>query len=173
MLAKAPELIFLFAFVSSVVLGLRAHAPLIAFNGSRSAPIGFYFLSKRNVHPGDLVLTRLPEPIQRLITTRGYLPSPMPVLKKVVAVVGDRFCRFGTVVSLNEAVVATALLEDFAGRELPRWQGCKVLADNEVALLMPPPRSFDSRYFGPIFRDQIISVATPIWTWEGDAAADP
>jgi conjugative transfer signal peptidase TraF len=166
MSAKTPGVIRLSVLVSVAMLGFRVHAPLIAFNGSRSAPIGFYLLSERQVGVGDLVLTRLPVLTEQLITARGYLPSPMPVFKKVAAVAGDRFCRLGQLVHVNDATVATAILTDFTGRELPRWQGCKVLKDNEIALLMPHPRSFDSRYFGPIFRDEIISVATPIWTWD-------
>jgi conjugative transfer signal peptidase TraF len=173
MSAKTPALICVSVLVSATVLRLCVDGPRIAFNGSQSAPIGFYLLSKKEIGLGDLVLTRLPVAAEQLIAARGYLPSPMPVFKEVVALAGDRFCRFGTLVHLNDAVVATALRTDLAGRELPRWQGCKVLSGNEVALLMPHPRSFDSRYFGPIFRDNVIGVATPIWTWKDSGPMPP
>ena len=35
----------------------------------------------------------------------------------------------------------------------------------EFFLLQPHPLSFDSRYFGPVLRCDIVGVARPLWTW--------
>jgi type IV secretory pathway protease TraF len=39
------------------------------------------------------------------------------------------------------------------------------LIDGEFFLLQPHPLSFDSRYFGPVLRCDVVGVARPLWTW--------
>jgi conjugative transfer signal peptidase TraF len=137
----------------------------IAFNGSPSAPIGFYWLTMKQPERGDLAFVQLPAVLEAYLVERRYLPAPMPVLKMISAVTGDRFCRNGSLIFINGRIVATALSEDTAGRPMPAWTGCSVLQDDEVVMLMPHPKSFDSRYFGPLSRRHILKVATPIWIW--------
>jgi conjugative transfer signal peptidase TraF len=146
----------------------------IAFNGSASAPIGFYWLRGGRPRLGDLVLVKLPKDLESWVVERTYLPAAIPMLKRVSGITGDQFCRFGGFVFVNGLVVASALRRDSMARPLPVWNGCVGVPENAVVLLMPrQSKSFDSRYFGPILRDQIIKIATPIWTWSGvQGAAD-
>jgi conjugative transfer signal peptidase TraF len=138
----------------------------IAFNGSASAPIGFYWLRDGRPRLGDLVFVKLPQDLESWVVDRTYLPTAMPMLKRVSGITGDQFCRFGGLVFVNGFVVATALRRDSMARPLPVWNGCVGVPENAVVLLMPQqPKSFDSRYFGPISRDQILKIATPMWTW--------
>ncbi|MCA6097111.1 S26 family signal peptidase [Bradyrhizobium sp. WSM 4400] len=65
-------------------------------------------------------------------------------------------------------VIAEVQVEDHAGRPLPSWEGCMRLVDGEYFLLQPHPLSFDSRYFGPVLRCDILGVARPLWTWKPD-----
>jgi type IV secretory pathway protease TraF len=87
------------------------------------------------------------------------------MVKQVAALQGDTVCRFGMAIVLNGVQAAQALPKDHAGRNLPRWSGCKRLGGAEYFLLMTAaPRSFDSRYFGPVAASNIIEALEPVWT---------
>lgn len=118
------------------------------WNGSASAPIGFYRPLGRPWRRGDLVVFRPPLPLARAIVQRNLLPPGVPLIKHVAALSGDVVCRLGVEVRVNGTLVARALERDRAGRFLPRWAGCRVLGPRDVLLLQPHPRSFDGRYFG-------------------------
>ena len=63
-----------------------------------------------------------------------------------------------------------ALERDRIGRDLPVWEGCRVIGDGEIFLMNGQVRdSLDGRYFGPIPANSIIGRALPLWTdEEGD-----
>jgi type IV secretory pathway protease TraF len=69
---------------------------------------------------------------------------------------------------VNGKIVADVLDQDREGRRLPSWNGCIWLVDGEFFLLQPHRHSFDSRYFGPVSRCDILGVARPMWTWNPD-----
>jgi hypothetical protein len=69
---------------------------------------------------------------------------------------------------INGQVLAEVFDKDREGRPLPSWEGCIRLVDGEFFLLQPHPYSFDSRYFGPVMRCDILGVARPLWTWNPD-----
>ena len=46
---------------------------------------------------------------------------------------------------------------------MPWWRGCRRLKRHEYLLLNDAPRSFDSRYFGPVNASAIIGKAVPLW----------
>ena len=142
-------------------------APLIVYNASASAPLGFYRLVVGSaIQRGDLVLARLPEEAARLAATRDYLPASVPVVKRVAALAGDLVCADSGVVVINDRVVADTLLIDREGRPLPAWHGCRPLSAGEIFLLMEGAwTSFDSRYFGPVNTAAIIGRLVPLWTW--------
>ena len=56
------------------------------------------------------------------------------------------------------------------GRDLPVWQGCRVIGDGEIFLMnWEVGDSLDGRYFGPIPASSVIGRALPLWTdEEGD-----
>ena len=46
---------------------------------------------------------------------------------------------------------------------LPRWNGCRRLHNGEVFVFSDRiPNSFDSRYFGPVNRAEIVGVFRPV-----------
>ena len=47
---------------------------------------------------------------------------------------------------------------------MPRWNECRALEADEIFLLLKPADSFDSRYFGPVPRAQIIGRLAPLCT---------
>lgn len=102
---------------------------------------------------------------------RGYLPLNMPMMKRVLALPGQTVCRHGRDIMAYGAFVGSARERDNAGRQMPIWQGCRRIADDEVFLMNADVAdSVDSRYFGPFRQHAIIGRARPIWTDEaGDS----
>jgi conjugative transfer signal peptidase TraF len=145
---------------------LADSAPRLVWNASASAPLGLYRVEVgARIARGDAVLAVLPDAPRRLAAERLYLPADVPLIKHVAAMAGDRICGEGDGVSINGRVVAHRLAHDSKGRPLPRWTGCRVLADSEVLLLMAGvPGSFDGRYFGPVDAAQIVGKLLPLWT---------
>ncbi|MGB8843385.1 MAG: S26 family signal peptidase [Aliidongia sp.] len=141
--------------------------PRLIYNGSASAPLGFYRLVPDTpITRGDLVLARLPAPAARLAAERGYLPRSVPVVKRVAALADDNVCAESGNVIINGRIAARVLPVDGAGRPLPAWQGCRTLDSDEFFLLMADiPASFDGRYFGPVSAMAIIGRLVPLWTW--------
>ena len=53
---------------------------------------------------------------------------------------------------------------DRQGRDLPAWQGCRIVAHGEMFLMnWRSDASFDGRYFGPLPASTIVGRATPLW----------
>lgn len=160
---------FLVLCVSAVAVAalsviLLVNMPVqIVYNGSASAPVGFYRISDEPVPVGDRALVRLPEQMQKLVSERRYLPPDLPLIKRVAARSGDKICRKNQNIFINRHLVARALKVDSEGRDMPVWSGCLSLREDEVFLLQDHPRSFDGRYFGPVDQSLIIGRATKVW----------
>ncbi|WP_083991899.1 S26 family signal peptidase [Bradyrhizobium embrapense] len=145
--------------------------PLVIYNASGSAPLGFYVLEQRLPTRGELAVLRPPPPIELLIVAHEIAPPSVPLLKRVAAVAGEEVCRSRQpmdAISIGGKVAAEVQEKDHAGRPLPSWEGCMRLIEGEYFLLQPHPLSFDSRYFGPVLRCDILGVARPLWTWKPD-----
>jgi conjugative transfer signal peptidase TraF len=153
-------------FFGIAAIALVATIPMpihLIWNGSASAPIGLYWVSSRPTVTGDLVLVRLNRDLENLFTTRGYLPSKVPILKRIAASQGDEICRTGFDISINGRHSATAMASDSASRLLSVWNGCHVLNEREIFLLNDHPRSLDGRYFGATDRALVIGRAQFLW----------
>lgn len=138
--------------------------PLLVYNGSESAPIGFYWVDGGPVAKGIFVLVRVPGNVRTLVERRGYLPPDVPLIKRVVGVEGDEICRFGQWVLVNGRRVAEAQWADGAGRPMPVWNGCETLNQSRIFLLQQHPQSFDGRYLGPLDSSLVIGRVTALWT---------
>lgn len=136
---------------------------VLVWNTSASVPIGLYLIVPRPLHLGDYVLIRLSGVPQALAERRSYIGPHTPLLKRVAALEGDRVCRRGRVVWIAGHWVVIALASDRGGRRLPVWQGCRQLQNGQLFVLGRHPQSFDSRYFGPIDRAQIVGAAIPLF----------
>lgn len=142
----------------------------LVYNASESAPIGFYLVADRRLRHGDLALVHVPEEVRDLIEKRGYLPPDVPLIKRVVGLVGDEICRTQGEIFVDGRRVAFAQTVDQTGGPLPVWQGCETLSADRIFLLQDHPLSFDGRYFGPVDQHLIIGRATHLrlpW-WCGD-----
>ena len=138
------------------------------WNATASVPTGLYAIrGKASLHVGERVAIEPPPELRRLLAERHYLPTGVPLLKRVAAVRGQRVCRFGHRVMIDGTFVGAARARDRLGRRLPAWSGCHVLRSGELFVMNPAaPDSFDGRYFGVLRMADVIGRATPVWTDE-------
>jgi type IV secretory pathway protease TraF len=152
----------------AMLIGLDVHMPLVIYNASGSAPLGFYLLEDMLPRRGELAVVKPPPVVELMLVASGILPPSVPLVKQIAAAGGDEVCRSdepnGTL-SINGKVVAETFDKGGDGHPLPVWSGCMKLVEGEFFLLQPHPYSFDSRYFGPVLRCDILGVARPLWTW--------
>ena len=141
------------------------HAPAIALvNESPSLPRGLY-LRRPATTPDIGAVVAVPQPVAGRPYLAGLgMPPEILLIKRVAAVGGDTVCREGDRVRTPRRTVL-ALTRDRHGAVLPRWDGCRVLATDELFLLGETAFSFDSRYFGPVSRTQIEGVYREVVGW--------
>lgn len=158
---------------TTAVIGVTASAfvsmPLkLVWNASASVPIGFYGVAPADrLDVTDLVAVMPPEQLAAFMVERGYVGPDVPLLKRVMALPGQRVCRHSRAVTVDGVPLGEALARDSRGRDLPVWQGCRRVADGEIFLMNPEARdSLDGRYFGPLPASALIGRATPLYTDE-------
>jgi conjugative transfer signal peptidase TraF len=139
--------------------------PRLVWNASASAPIGLYSVSPgAGLKRGDMVIAWPPAEARDLAASRHYLPSNVPLVKRVAGIAGDTICAVDRMVTVNGRPVAMRRTADAVGRPLPAWHGCIRLGPGMVFLLMSEtPDSFDGRYFGPTLAQDVIGRATSLW----------
>ena len=141
----------------------------VVYNPSDSVPVGWYRIEPagsppRPLYVGRIVLVRLSADAAALAAQRGYLPSHIPLLKRVGAVAPQHVCIMDGQVRIDGVPVAAVLPADSRGRPLSSWPDCRRLYPGELFLLSTTnPASFDSRYFGPIAASAVIGAAQPIY----------
>ena len=143
-------------------------APKLIWNASASTPIGLYAIEpQRSPEVTDLVAVRAPEPLASFLAEGGYLPRGVPLMKRIVALPGQRVCRTGLAITVDAVPMGEALDRDRRGNPLPIWQGCRVVAEGELFLMNWQVRdSLDGRYFGPLPASAVIGRAIPLYTDE-------
>ena len=147
--------------------------PRLTYNPSDSVAVGWYRVDPLDHRAGSLssplsvnsiVLVPLPAEAGALAAQRGYLPTRVPLLKRVGAIAPQEVCIAGGIVRIDGVPSAAVLRSDRLGRPLPSWQQCRRLESGELFLLsVTNAASFDSRYFGPVAASTVIGVAHPIW----------
>jgi conjugative transfer signal peptidase TraF len=150
-LGVATVTVFLGSFLVCGVAGIR-------INASPSLPVGLYAATTNSKAP--LVEFCPPEPYGSFAIRRGYRTEgacgdgATPLLKPVVAREGDSVEVSGFGVSVNGRVLPNSAPRptDTAGREMPVWPVHKQIVAPGMVWVVSSynPRSFDSRYFGPI-----------------------
>ncbi|CAG4892894.1 S26 family signal peptidase [Paraburkholderia gardini] len=147
--------------------------PRLTYNPTDSVAVGWYRIEPldhrasslpRLLSVGSIVLVPLPAEAAELAAQRGYLPTRVPLLKRVGAVSPQKVCIASSIVRIDGVPSAAVLRADRLGRPLPFWQQCRRLEPGELFLLSATnPASFDSRYFGPVSASTVIGVAHPVW----------
>lgn len=178
-LSKLREVLFAPAFwpaitVPALLIGIF---PVWGFlglriNASPSLPVGLYITT--HDPRANLVEFCPAEPFASLSLVRGYRESGAcgdggaPLLKPVMARAGDTFELSRRGISLNGSLLPNTapLSKDTKGRPLQPWPFAHyVVAPGTVWVVSTyHPRSFDSRYFGPIPISSIRAHVRPILT---------
>ena len=152
------------ALIVGATLAVDLPTALI-WNASASAPIGLYAIRPTDtLAVSDLVVVTPPTALARFLDTRGYLPTGVPLVKRIAALPGQQICRHGTSITVDGTVVTTARARDQLGRPMPSWQGCRRVAASDIFLLNRHPDSLDGRYFGPLPTHSIVGQAVPLLT---------
>ena len=162
--------------VAVCLLAWQAAAHL-RFNLSPCVPRGVYYLaSGEPVRAGQLVLACPPAGAAELALRRHYLRpgscpgGTKPIGKLVAALSGDRLEVALAGIKVNGRLLSSTATRavDSRGRPLPgQPAGERRVAPGEVWLLSAHPRSFDSRYFGPVGAAQVLGAMTPLITAGG------
>lgn len=147
--------------------------PRLTYNPSDSVEVGWYRIDPldhrtssppRRLEVGSIVLVPLPAEAAALAAQRGYLPTRIPLLKRVGAMAPQEVCITRGFVRIDGVPSAAVLPADRWGRPLLSWPQCRRLESGELFLLsVTNPASFDSRYFGPVSASAVIGVARPVW----------
>ncbi len=147
--------------------------PRLTYNPSDSVAVGWYRVNPLDLRAGSLpsplsvnsiVLVPLPAEAAALAAQRGYLPTRVPLLKRVGAIAPQEVCIAGGIVRIDGVPSAVVLRADRLGRPLQAWPQCRRLEPGELFLLsVTNPASFDSRYFGPVAASAVLGVAHPVW----------
>jgi conjugative transfer signal peptidase TraF len=134
----------------------------LIYNRSPSVPVGFYLRVEANITRGAFVTVRAYDVAPEMARARSFDDPRNRFLKRVAALGGDSVCADGDVLRFNDRPAITRRAHDSAGAPLPRWNGCRTLAESEVLLLGDTADSFDGRYWGPIDKERIEGVWRPL-----------
>lgn len=152
-----------FVFCLGSIVADRAPA-LALVNESPSLPRGLYLRD-----PGAAIARGATVALAQPAGGRAYLgglgmPADVLLIKRVAGVGGDRVCRRGGEIELAGRSLPVRG-RDRRGVVLPQWRECRRLGADELFLLGDTPGSFDSRYFGPVRRDDVEGVFRESLTW--------
>jgi conjugative transfer signal peptidase TraF len=162
-------------FAAAILIALGDAFGILISNTDSAAPEGVYRIGGNEIARGELVAACLPIAVAREGLRRGYLRTggcpgaAEPVDKMVGALPGDTVDIEPGWVAVNGkhfADSATAS-HDSAGRALTHVAcGKRTVAPNQIWLFgFNNPRSWDSRYFGPIPLSSIRGDLKPVITW--------
>lgn len=132
------------------------NAPRLVWNFTPSIPVGLYSIEGRDWRVEDRVALKPSGRLLEMLQATGVLKDGRLLMKRVAAAAGDKVCRVGNLVTIND--VPRVVARPDAG--LPAWSGCIVLQAAEVFLLGETPDSFDGRYFGASGANDIVGPLT-------------
>ena len=179
--AQGPRIVRLKrrAIAAAVILAVGGSVGRLRVNFTRSLPLGVYRVADAGpIVRGSIVLVCLPEQIARFARDREYLwrgtcpGAAAPVGKLVLALAGDtvRVTKYGLCVNGRLVPGTAPMRTDSQGRVVVHYpDGLYAVARNEMWLYSPyHPRSFDSRYFGPVPTVNVRFRMFALWTNRSD-----
>lgn len=137
----------------------------LIWNRTGSAPQGLYWLSDEPFTLGRWVVVSSHSVDAQWAEDHGFVGRNWPLLKQIAGLPGDEICRTDMQILINGTIAGDARLQDSFGRDLPSWQGCVVLGEDQLFLMTAHPDSLDGRYFGPAEIHDLDGVAHLILHW--------
>lgn len=157
-----------------LALGLAAYQLGFRFNLSPSIAPGVYRVTDGPIQRGVTIIVCLPRALSALAREREYISAGScadgnaPIGKRVAATAGDTVDVSSAGIAVNGRLMPNTqpLASDRDGRTLPRIaHGRYRVPVGEVWLLSTfSPRSFDSRYFGPVPLTHVVNRVRPVLT---------
>lgn len=147
----------------------------VHINTTPSMPLGFY--AESTPAKSDLISFCVPEPWGSLAMERHYrmgvtdscADGGEPLLKRIVARPGDLVSESFVGVEINgkRIPVSAPLPLDSGKRPLQPFMSSQIrLQFGEVWVMGESPKSFDSRYYGPISTKLILAYWEPKKIWK-------
>src|SRR5690606_28740829 len=102
-----------------VIASAWAQARLV-WNFTPSIPVGLYSIEERDWRIDDRVALKPSGRLLEMLQTAGVLKDGRLLMKRVAAAAGDKVCRVGNLVMINDVPRVEARPD--AG--LPAWSGC-------------------------------------------------
>ena len=136
--------------------GLKYFGQVIFFNRTASMPMGIYVKNSKNkLTIGDIIVFYSRDKNSNL-------------LKYIAAHERDEYCiDFENTLWVKGFPVAQKSIAKYHD-ELPTQSLCQTLKKDELLVLGEHPNSYDSRYFGPIKRQQIVAQVELALEWQID-----
>jgi len=159
--------IFSFAFLI-LISALFIPKYRIIINPSNSLPKGLYLhtpFKNSEIKIQTILYFSLDSSLKLMLKDRLWFPQDIPLMKKVYALPGDSITFDGKEVFINGKLFGLRLDKDSEGKKIP-WliEGTIVLLNNQYFVGSSRLDSFDSRYFGPVQKEQILGICYPLWT---------
>lgn len=132
-------------------MGVCINEPIFFINRTASMPRGLYLVDRKKYNQiGDIIVFKSNE-------FNGNL------IKYIAAVSGDRYC-FDEAGALwvNEIPIAQKNIEKYSQPFLAQ-SICHILNEGELLVIGDHENSYDSRYFGPIKKNDVIATAKLLW----------
>ena len=162
--------VYLFFFILMLIFKIIAMNYTIVI--TESLPLGIYklYAIKDTIKIGDIVQFKPDKDTVKFIKNRGYLPEIADTLVKEVAVDYNNRDEIKFIYDVNlkqnllyvgEKNYGPILLKDSKGRNITSvsLEDLKPRNPDEFLLLSSHYKSYDSRYFGLIKRNQILNKA--------------
>lgn len=129
----------------------------ITYCNSSSVPKGFYFIvPTMSIMQNDIVELVPPK--------NSLIGENCTILKPVVALYGNHVCIRENNVFVDQHIICVIKKYYAPGKKLPRIEFCNYLNVDQYFVISKHPRSFDSRYFGVISKENIKGRAIAIFT---------
>lgn len=158
-LRRAPPLWALGVAALAAFAAVLTHEPTFLLNRTPSEPPGIYFRTPGAPRTGAIIAFSTPAAAFPYADAQMAYLRHRPLLKAIAAGPGDHVCTTSGDLVINGRTKAAIAVQDRQGRALPRWQGCRALAADELFVFSPRvANSFDSRYYGPVRRDAVLGV---------------
>jgi conjugative transfer signal peptidase TraF len=143
--------------VVAALAAILATSPGLLLNRSPSEPPGLYIRTGATTRPGQIIAFRTPAAAFPYADHSMAYLHHRPVLKAVAAGPGDQVCPLTGTLVINGRPIAPVARVDRQGRALPRWRDCRRMGPSELFVFSDRvPNSFDSRYYGPVQRADVL-----------------